>query len=93
MLYIITVCGLGMGSSLIMKMTAETALKNLGLKANIEHWDMGTVKGKPRDILITTYEFKDNFKDESDVVFVHNIVDVEEMQEGIQNILEKKGEK
>ena len=69
MLEVITVCGLGMGSSLIMKMTADTAFKNLGIEAKIEHWDMGTVKGKNRDILITTYEFEENYKEDDDVVF------------------------
>lgn len=59
MLKIITVCGLGVGSSLIMKMTVDNAMKQLG-KSNydIEHWDMGTVKSKPCDFIVTTYEFE-----------------------------------
>ena len=40
MLKIITVCGLGVGSSLILKMTADTAMNQLGVKCKIEHWDM-----------------------------------------------------
>ena len=54
MLKIITVCGLGVGSSLIMKMTVDSAMSQLGVKCNIEHWDMGTVKGKPCDLIVTT---------------------------------------
>ena len=41
MLKIITVCGLGVGSSLIMKMTVDSACAQLGVKCGIEHWDMG----------------------------------------------------
>ena len=37
MLKIITVCGLGVGSSLIMKMTVDSAMSQLGVKCNIEH--------------------------------------------------------
>lgn len=46
MLKIVTVCGLGVGSSLIMKITVDNAMAQLGVKCNIEHWDMGTVKGR-----------------------------------------------
>ena len=43
MLKIITVCGLGVGSSLIMKTRVDSAMSRLGVKCNIGHWDMGTV--------------------------------------------------
>ena len=40
---IVCVCGMGMGSSLIMKMTIDKALRELGVEAEIEHWDAGTL--------------------------------------------------
>ena len=60
MLKIVTVCGLGVGSSLIMKITVDNAMAQLGVKCNIEHWDMGTVKGKECDLIVTTNGFKSN---------------------------------
>lgn len=84
MLKIITVCGLGVGSSLIMKMTCESALAQLKRKANIEHWDMGTIKGRECDLIVTTYGFQKNFTDVKNVVFVNNIVDVKEMKEALE---------
>ena len=46
-MYIVCVCGLGMGSSLILKMTVDKALKELGCGGHeIEHWDAGTVSSK-----------------------------------------------
>ena len=89
MLKIITVCGLGVGSSLIMKMTVDSAMSQLGRKCNIEHWDMGTVKGKECDLIVTTYGFQKSFADQENVVFINNIVDVNEMKEALKVYLEK----
>ncbi len=84
MLKIITVCGLGVGSSLIMKMTVDSACSQLGVKASIEHWDMGTVKGKPCDMIVTTEEFRKNFQDQDNVVYLKNMVDVKEAKEKLE---------
>jgi len=51
-LYIATVCGVGMGSSLILKMTVEDALRELGLPARVEHMDLSSVRSAPVDIII-----------------------------------------
>ena len=89
MLKVITVCGLGVGSSLIMKMTVDSAMAELGVRCSIEHWDMGTVKGKPCDLIVTTEGFRKNFKDQDNVVFIKNIVDVQEVKEKLKVYLEK----
>jgi len=81
---IITVCGLGVGSSLILKMTVESAMKQLGRECEIEHWDMGTVKGKPFDLIVTTEGFKNNFLEIQNVIFIKNIVDVKEVKEKLE---------
>lgn len=90
MLKIITVCGLGVGSSLIMKMTADKALQQLGIQSNIEHWDMGTIKGKECDLIVTTEEFRKQFSNWNNVVFVKNIVDVAEMKHALEEYLNKE---
>lgn len=86
---IITVCGLGVGSSLILKMTVDSAMKELGRECDIEHWDMGTVKGKSFDMLVTTEGFKDNFADMDNVVYINNIVDVQEVKEKLNEYFNK----
>lgn len=90
MLKIITVCGLGVGSSLIMKMTVESAMSQLGVKCDIEHWDMGTVKGRECDFIVTTFGFQKNFAEQENVVFVNNIVDVKEMKTALETYLKNK---
>lgn len=91
MLKIITVCGLGVGSSLILKMTVDSAMVQLGVKCDIEHWDMGTVKGKPCDFIVTTESFKKNFSEQDNVVYVKNIVDVGEVKQRLMEYLQRKG--
>ena len=91
MLKIITVCGLGVGSSLIMKMTVDGAMSKLGVKCSIEHWDMGTVKGKPCDLIVTTDEFRKKFADQDNVVYLKNMVDVNEAKSKLEEYLKSKG--
>lgn len=91
MLKIITVCGLGVGSSLILKMTVDSAISQLGVKGDIEHWDMGTVNSKPCDLIVTTEGFRKNFAECDHVVFVNNIVDVVETKQKLETYFKGKG--
>lgn len=91
MLKIITVCGLGVGSSLIMKMTVDTAMQQLGIPCDIEHWDMGTVSSKPCDLLVTTEEFQKNFRDQGNVIYLNNMVSVPEAKQKLKDYFETHG--
>lgn len=87
---VITVCGLGVGTSLMLKMTVDSALQQLGIKGDVEHWDMGTVKGKEKDFIVTSEEFRENLKEDKDVVYLTNIMDVNEAKEKISAYLASK---
>lgn len=88
MLKVVTVCGLGVGSSLIMKMTVGNALKSLGVKHKVEHWDMGTVKSQNADLIVTTKEFKNTFEDTDNVIILENTMNEEEAKEKISKYLD-----
>jgi PTS system ascorbate-specific IIB component len=49
---VLTVCGVGMGTSLMLKMTAEDALRSLGVDARVECTDVSTARGKQPDVVI-----------------------------------------
>ncbi|WP_433469671.1 PTS sugar transporter subunit IIB [Spirillospora sp. CA-128828] len=51
-LEILAVCGVGMGSSLMLKMTAEDALRSLGVDARVENADVSTARGMAPDVII-----------------------------------------
>lgn len=62
-LRVLTVCGVGMGSSLILRMTAEEVFRDLGLRARVEATDTSSARSMPADIIIGqalhTAEFED----------------------------------
>lgn len=89
-MHIVCVCGLGMGSSLILKMTVDKALKELGATGHdIEHWDAGTVDSRGADLIVTSADFKERFAGRENVVFVKNVVSNVEAKEVLKEYLEK----
>lgn len=89
-MHIVCVCGLGMGSSLILKMTVDKAARQLGLDAEIEHWDAGTVGSKNADLIVTSQDFAERFAGQENVIFVNNIINTQEVKEKLQTYLENK---
>lgn len=55
---IITVCGMGIGTSILLKINAETVLERLGVAAEVEAADIGTAKGAATvaDLVLTSEE-------------------------------------
>ncbi|HEX2315775.1 MAG TPA: PTS sugar transporter subunit IIB [Thermomonospora sp.] len=51
-LEVLAVCGVGMGTSLMLKMTAEDALRSLGVDARVENTDLSTARGMTPDVVI-----------------------------------------
>ena len=87
-MHIVCVCGLGMGSSLILKMTVDKALRELGATDHeIEHWDAGTVESKNADLIVTSADFQDRFAGKSNVIFVNNVVNTAEVKEKLKAYL------
>lgn len=73
---ILTVCGLGMGSSLILKMNVEAVLRQHGIQASVEHMDVSSAASANADVVITNAELVDNLKHLScPVVVVNNYID------------------
>jgi len=53
-LRIITVCGVGMGSSLLLRMYTEDVLKELGIEAKVEASDATQARGAHADLILTS---------------------------------------
>ncbi|WP_273333995.1 PTS sugar transporter subunit IIB [Dictyoglomus turgidum] len=89
-LKVLAVCGMGLGSSLVLKMTIEKALKELNLEGEVQTADIVTAKGASldADLIITSKELAEQFGSVSvPIVTVKNYVDVKEFVEGIKKIL------
>ena len=88
-MHIVCVCGLGMGSSLILKMTVDKALKELNVTGHdIEHWDAGTVDSRNADLIVTSADFESRFAGRDNVVYVTNVVNKEEVKGKLKAYLE-----
>ena len=88
---IVCVCGLGMGSSLILKMSVEKAMKELGVECDVEHWAAGTMDGMKCDLIVAAEDFREEMSNRPNVVFVVNVVKVEEVKAVLKEYLEKTG--
>lgn len=90
-LKILCVCGLGMGSSLILKMSVDKAMSELGVECDIEHISAGTMEGMNPDIIVAAEDFREELSGRDNVVFVKNIVKSDEAKEKLQAYLTQKG--
>ena len=62
---IITVCGMGVGTSVLLKMNTDTALERLGLEGDVEAADLGVAKGVAlgADLVLTNAQTAAQFAD------------------------------
>ncbi|MGE5581022.1 MAG: PTS sugar transporter subunit IIB [Bacillota bacterium] len=85
---IVTVCGCGLGSSLIAKMAIEDIVNTAGYSASIETADGGSAKGHKCDFFVTTKEFAPRLEGTGiPVVVVTNFVNKAELKEKLLAIL------
>jgi PTS system ascorbate-specific IIB component len=61
-IYIVTVCGHGLGTALVMKMTLFDVLRENSIDARIEVADFGTGFMLPADFFVVTPEMEDKAK-------------------------------
>lgn len=81
---IVAVCGMGIGTSVLLKMNAEKALRALGKDADVEAADIGTARGAARSaqIVLTSAELAPEIGDvPAKVVVIDNFMDVAEITE------------
>ena len=82
---VLTVCANGMGSSLILRMTVEAALKALHIDAEVEVSDSGTVGTNQADLIVTSASIAKviGARIGTPIVQVVNFVDRKEVQSKI----------
>lgn len=89
MLNIITVCGNGIGSSLMLKMKVEEICNEAGIPANVESIDFNAAQGKNADLVVTVKELAQQFEGR-DVAIVRSYINKKKIKEDILELLEKK---
>lgn len=72
---IVTVCGMGFGTSLMLLMSIKDIGKKHGVKIEGEAVDLGSYQGKPCDLIAASSEIAKQIKSDVPVVAISNILD------------------
>ena len=81
---IATLCGMGFGTSMMLKLFIEEILTAKGIKAQVIPWDLGSFKGQQADIVVAPTDMETHLKGyDGRVVLIKNLVDKEEIKEKI----------
>ncbi|TFC17362.1 PTS sugar transporter subunit IIB [Cryobacterium algoritolerans] len=81
---IIAVCGMGIGTSVLLKMNTEKVLRKLGIDADVEAADIGVARGMARDaeIVLTSEDLAAQIGDVSaTVIVIDNFFDLVEIED------------
>jgi len=84
---ILAVCGMGLGSGLLLRMQAEKALKELGVQADVEVSDMGSARAlaATADLILTSEELAQQLGGvKPRIVTITNFIDLREMVEKLR---------
>ncbi|WP_210480535.1 PTS sugar transporter subunit IIB [Naasia sp. SYSU D00948] len=87
---IVAICGAGIGTSAILKVSAERALQKLGLEADVTATDVASLAqdSEEAQIILTTRDHvKDIGRTFADVIVVENILDQEELTTKLEQAL------
>lgn len=91
---LLAVCGMGIGTSIILKMNAEKALERLGVDGEVEVADIGSARGAAAtaDVVLTSGELAEELGEvRAEVVVVDSFVDVDEIAGKLSAALRARG--
>jgi PTS system ascorbate-specific IIB component len=87
------VCGMGLGSGLLVKMGIERVLERKGYGRKdfrVEVADISTARATSPDIFVTTSEFAKSLREvDAEVITVKNLFDENEIEEALLDVFEK----
>jgi len=79
---ILAVCGMGLGTGLLLRMQAEKALREIGVEADLEVADIGTARAlaSSADLILTSEELAAQLGQvKPKIVTISNFIDLREM--------------
>ena len=88
---IVTVCSMGLGTSILAKMAIENVIKDTDFNVSIDCADIGSAAGYDADVYVTTKELFKAFNppEGAKVVIVTNFLDEEEMKKNLLPVLKE----
>ena len=91
---ILAACGFGVGSSLVLRMTIEKVVRELGIEAEVENTDLSTAKATPADVYFTSFELQQELEKtiKAPIYPIKKYMDANEVKEQLNRYLSSKGE-
>lgn len=87
MIKVVTVCGNGIGSSLMLKMKLEEIAKENGIEIVAESIDSNAAQGKDADLFVTVKEFEHLFKDGQKYALTRSYMNKKKITEDVLPVL------
>lgn len=89
---ILAVCGFGVGSSMVLKMTLDKVAKELNLDADIENTDIETAKATKADVYFTSKELASDLRESTSnpVIPIKKYMDKEEVKTALEDYLDHR---
>jgi len=85
MIKIFAVCGNGLGSSLMLKINVDAAVKDLGVTdVEVGHCDLTSVASEKADVVVVTKDLASNFDASQHVISLANVMSKAELKEKLQ---------
>lgn len=92
MIKVVTVCGNGIGSSLLLRMKVEAIAKDLGIDVDAESCDSNAAVGKNADLYVTVKEFEDIFPEGTKLCIVKSYTNRKKIEESLVPVLKEMSE-
>ncbi|MFT8704279.1 PTS sugar transporter subunit IIB [Bifidobacterium aquikefiricola] len=85
----LAVCGFGVGSSMVLKMTLDKVIKELGIAAETENTDISSAKSEDADAYFTSAELQPDLESSTTkpVIAIKRYMDASEVKQALVTLL------
>ena len=92
MISIYCICGMGFGTSLMLKMTIDDILGKHKIRADVSAWDLGSAKGVKADLFVCSQDMKNNVEGlTGKMAFIKDITNEKEVEDTLLKTLKDMG--
>ena len=93
-MYILTVCGMGLGTSLMLLMEIQDIAKKHGFSIDGEATDLSGVKGRKCDAIVASSQIAQQISDvHTTIIPIINMIDKNEVESKVLPVIQKYYEK
>jgi ascorbate PTS system EIIB component len=79
-----TVCGMGFGTSMMLKLSVDKILREAGIQAEVSPVDLGSVKSMQVELIVAPSDMRSNLAGSKvPVVYIDNLVNKAEIAEKV----------